>query len=68
MGTVLVDGSEVIDEGAPAVPPALGAKRYRLNGLTVDLVLNFESGLQAKAIAPVMSAEDPIYASAKPTS
>ena len=37
-------------------------------GLTVDLVLNFESGLQAKAIAPVMSAEDPIYASAKPTS
>lgn len=32
-------------------------------GLTVDLKLTFASGLEASAIAPVMSAEDPIYAS-----
>ncbi len=41
-------------------------------GLTVDLTLTFASGLQASAIAPVMSAEDPIYAeisaSPRPTS
>lgn len=37
-------------------------------GLTVDLKLTFASGLEASAIAPVMSSEDPIYASVKPAS
>lgn len=35
-------------------------------GLTVDLTLTFASGAQASAIAPVMSAEDAIYASISP--
>ena len=35
-------------------------------GLTVDLTLTFASGIEASAIAPVMSAKDPIYASISP--
>mgnify|MGYP000882286556 CR=1 FL=1 len=35
-------------------------------GLTVDLVLTFASGLEAATTAPVMSSEDPIYATVSP--
>ena len=35
-------------------------------GLTADLVLTFKSGVQAEAIAPVMSSESKIYASITP--
>lgn len=36
-------------------------------GLTVDLTLIFASGLEATAIAPVMSVDNPIYATVQPT-
>lgn len=36
-------------------------------GLTADLTLTFASGLVARAVAPVTSFEDPIYATVSPT-
>lgn len=50
---VLTDPEPVFTVSSPDLKP----------GLTVDLKLTFASGLEATAIAPVMSADDPIYES-----
>lgn len=55
---VLTDPQPVFTVNSPDLKP----------GLTVDLKLTFASGLEASAIAPVMDADNPIYASAKPAS
>ncbi|MDO5534323.1 MAG: hypothetical protein Q4F65_06705 [Propionibacteriaceae bacterium] len=48
---VLTDPTAAFTVSSPDLQP----------GLTVDLKLTFASGLEASAIAPVMSAEDPVY-------